>query len=145
VREVHDSVAHSLSVSVLQLGALRSTMPPETPQAELMIGVERLGRESVRELRGLVGILREGPEGVEPPQPSLTRAAELADEVRAAGLPVELRTEGDVAGLPRSLDTSAYRVVQEALTNVFDGALEACRRPDGGFAVRTRFPLGARL
>ncbi|GAA3196744.1 sensor histidine kinase [Dactylosporangium siamense] len=117
-RDMHDAVAHSISVMVLQLGAVRATLPPGTPQAEMLEGVERLGRESVRELHTLVGILRDTPAATTAPQPSLARAEDLVAEVRAAGLPVELTVDGDLTGLPRAQDISAYRVLQEALTNV---------------------------
>ncbi|MGI5239437.1 sensor histidine kinase [Dactylosporangium sp. CA-139066] len=117
-RDMHDAVAHSISVMVLQLGAVRSTLPAGTPQAEMMAGIERLGRESVHELRALVGILRAEAATGPAPQPSLERAEELVAEVRAAGLPVELTVDGDLAGIPRAQDISAYRVLQEALSNV---------------------------
>ncbi|WP_344802830.1 sensor histidine kinase [Microlunatus ginsengisoli] len=117
-REVHDAVAHSVSVMTLQVGAVRLTLPPDAPQAEMLAGIERLGRESVQELRSLVGILRETPEGSPAPQPSLANADELIAEVRAAGLPVSLREVGTRPELPRALDVSAYRILQEALTNV---------------------------
>jgi signal transduction histidine kinase len=117
-REVHDAVAHSVSVMTLQVGALRTTLAPDDPATDVLQGIERLGRESVQELRGLVGILREPPSGPPAPQPGLARTEELLAEVRAAGLPVDLRIEGDVSGLPRALDISAYRILQEALTNV---------------------------
>ncbi|WP_426512039.1 sensor histidine kinase [Dactylosporangium sp. McL0621] len=113
-RDMHDAVAHSISVMVLQLGAVRSTLPAGTPQAEMLEGAERLGRESVREMRALVGILRDPPAA----PPTLARAEELVGEVRAAGLPVTLTVDGDLDDLPRTLDISAYRVLQEALTNV---------------------------
>jgi signal transduction histidine kinase len=114
-RDVHDSVAHSVSVMVLQLGALRTTVSDERVAAVLR-GVERLGRQSVDELRGLVGVLRE-EQGVAAP-PSLSRVPELLEEVRAAGLPVELAVHGEPRELPQALDVSAYRVLQEALSNV---------------------------
>jgi signal transduction histidine kinase len=117
-RDVHDSVAHSVSVMVLQLGALRTTVEPGSRVAEVLQGVERLGRQSVDELRGLVGVLRETPVGPPRAAPSLSRLSELIDEVRAAGLPVELRVEGEPGELPQALDVSAYRVLQEALSNV---------------------------
>jgi signal transduction histidine kinase len=117
-RDMHDAVAHSISVMVLQLGAVRATLPPGTPQAEMLEGVERLGRESVRELHTLVGILRDTSTATTAPQPSLARAEDLVAEVRAAGLPVDLTVDGDLTGLPRAQDISAYRVLQEALTNV---------------------------
>src|SRR3954447_5678110 len=117
-RDVHDSVAHSVSVMVLQLGALRTTLEPGSRGAEVLHGVERLGRQSVDELRGLVGVLRETPAGPPTPAPSLARVSELLDEVRAAGLPVELEVHGEPRALPQALDVSAYRVLQEALSNV---------------------------
>ncbi|WP_433219485.1 sensor histidine kinase [Dactylosporangium sp. CS-047395] len=117
-RDMHDAVAHSISVMVLQLGAVRSTLPAGTPQADMLAGLERLGRESVQEMRSLVGVLRDpltGPASAR--QPTLVRAGELVDEVRAAGLPVTLTVEGDLGDVPRAQDISAYRVLQEALTN----------------------------
>ncbi|MEV4517000.1 sensor histidine kinase [Dactylosporangium sp. NPDC049525] len=117
-RDMHDAVAHSISVMVLQLGAVRATLPPGTPQAEMLQGVERLGRESVRELHTLVGMLRDTTAATTAPQPTLARAEDLVAEVRAAGLPVELTVDGDLTGVPRAQDISAYRVLQEALTNV---------------------------
>ncbi|MEV0562256.1 sensor histidine kinase [Dactylosporangium sp. NPDC050588] len=116
-RDMHDAVAHSISVMVLQLGAVRATLPAGTPQAEMLQGVERLGRESVRELHTLVGILRDTPDLLVA-QPSIARAEELVAQLRAAGLPVELTVDGDLTGVPRAQDISAYRVLQEALTNV---------------------------
>jgi signal transduction histidine kinase len=117
-RDMHDAVAHSISVMVLQLGAVRSTLPADTPQADMMRNVERLGRESVQELRALVGMLRDSALTEAVRKPSLERASELVAEVCAAGLPVELTVDGAVHGLPPALDVSAYRVLQEALANV---------------------------
>jgi signal transduction histidine kinase len=115
---MHDAVAHSISVMVLQLGAIRSTLPDGTAQAGMMRDVERLGRESVQELRALVGILRDSAASEPVRNPSLTRAEDLIAEVRAAGLPVELAVQGDVGRLPAAVDVSAYRILQEALANV---------------------------
>lgn len=116
-REVHDAVAHSVSVMVLQLGVVRSTASLDEGVDGVLAGLERLGRETVVEMRGLVGILRES-EVASAPEPSLDRLDELLADVRAAGLPVELTVTGEPSHLPRTLDVSAYRVLQEALTNV---------------------------
>ena len=132
-REVHDAVAHSVSVMTLQVGGLRRQLAEvleERPdERDVMLGIERLGRQSVEELRSLVGILRES--GNDEPAavvPSLRRVPELVADVRAAGLPVELSTSGAVAELPRALDVSAYRIIQEALTNVLRHAPQAQTR-----------------
>jgi signal transduction histidine kinase len=122
-REVHDAVAHSVSVMTLQVGGLRRQLEDvlvDRPiEREVMLGIERLGRQSVEELRSLVGILRESGTG-EPAAvvPSLVRAEELVTDVRAAGLPIGLDVVGERVDLPRALDVTAYRILQEALTNV---------------------------
>jgi signal transduction histidine kinase len=122
-REVHDAVAHSVSVMTLQVGGLRrqleDVLADRPTEREVMLGIERLGRQSVEELRSLVGILRESGTG-EPAAvvPSLARAEELVADVRAAGLPVTLEVHGEKVELPRALDVTAYRILQEALTNV---------------------------
>ena len=122
-REIHDAVAHSVSVMTLQVGGLRrqltDVLESRPAERDVMLGIERLGRESVEELRSLVGILREGPEGRETTDlPSLGRVGTLVADVRAAGLPVDLVVRGQDGTLPRALDATAYRIVQEALTNV---------------------------
>lgn len=122
-REVHDAVAHSVSVMTLHVGGLRRQLEDvlaERPaEREVMLGIERLGRESVEELRTLVGILREPVhDAPAAPTPSLSRIADLVADVRTAGLPVELEVVGEPFALPRALDVSAYRVLQEALSNV---------------------------
>ncbi len=123
-REVHDAVAHSVSVMTLQIGGLRrqldGVLDGRPAEREVLLGLERLGRETVEELRGLVGILREPGDhgGGTAPLPSLARVQDVVDDVRAAGLDVDLTVEGEVRELPRALDVSAYRIVQEALTNV---------------------------
>ncbi len=118
-REIHDAVAHSVSVMVLQVGVVRTRLGDRPVEADVLHGVERLGRQSVEELRALVGILRdEAAAGPPAPQPSLSRVDELLDRVRAAGLPVDLEVHGTPGELPRTVDVSAYRVTQEALSNV---------------------------
>jgi signal transduction histidine kinase len=130
---------------VLQVGALRTTLDPADRAAGVLAGVERLGREAVDELRGLVGLLRE--EQGTAPSPSLARVPDLLAEVRSAGLPVTLETAGEPQDLPQAVDVAAYRVLQEALSNVLrhagrvpttvrirheTGALAVCVEDDGG-------------
>lgn len=142
-REVHDAVAHSVSVMTLQIGGLRrqlaEVLADRPTEREVLLGLERLGRETVEELRGLVGILREpGDHGSgTAPLPSLARVQDVVDDVRAAGMEVDLTVEGEVHELPRALDVSAYRIVQEALTNVLRHA------PGSTARVRISYTPGA--
>ncbi|GIH77853.1 sensor histidine kinase [Planobispora longispora] len=118
-RELHDVVAHSVSVMVMQAGAARLMLhPDQAVEREALNVVEETGREAVEELRLMVGLLRTGPEndGLAP-QPNLTRLDELVEQMRAAGLDVRLTIEGTPVPLPAGLNLSAYRIVQEALTN----------------------------
>lgn len=139
-REVHDAVAHSVSVMTLQVGGLRRQLADvleERPdERDVMLGIERLGRQSVEELRSLVGILRKSAND-EPAAvvPSLRRVPELVTDVRSAGLPVELRVTGLADELPRALDVSAYRIIQEALTNVLRHAPGAKTSVTVGYAA----------
>jgi signal transduction histidine kinase len=121
-REVHDSVAHSVSVMTLQIGGLRrqlqDVLVDRPGERDVMLGLERLGRQSVEELRAAVGVLREADDGVPgAPAPTLARADELVSDVRAAGLDVSLEVVGDLGELPKPLDVAGYRIAQEALTN----------------------------
>ncbi|WP_236830730.1 histidine kinase [Blastococcus sp. KM273128] len=132
-REVHDSVAHSVSVMVLQMGGLRRLLPDHPEAQDVLRGLERLGREAVDEMRRVVGILREQDGGGAPaPQPSLSRLDAVLDELRAGGMPVELAVSGQPLELPQLVDVSAVRVVQEALSNVVRhaGAAATCVRVD---------------
>jgi signal transduction histidine kinase len=117
-RELHDAVAHSVSVMVLQVGAVRRLLGDERPrEREVLAGVEELGRQAVGELHTMLGILRRADAGAElAPQPSLRRVSELVEQVRSAGLDASLSVSGS-AELAPGLDMSAYRIVQEALTN----------------------------
>jgi signal transduction histidine kinase len=116
-RELHDAVAHTVSVMVLQVGVVRHRLADRPTERDVLQGVERIGRQASDELRRILGILRPDDEaGPRAPQPSLSRLAELLDQVRAAGLRV--RVEGHGPSLPPGLDVSSYRLVQEALTNV---------------------------
>jgi signal transduction histidine kinase len=123
-RELHDIVAHALSVMVLQVGAVRHKLPDALGEdREALEDVERAGRTALTEMRRLLGAMRErGHEAELEPQPGLDNLDALVRRVRSAGLPVRLRVEGDPLPLPRALDLSAYRIVQEGLTNVLKHA-----------------------
>ena len=123
-RELHDVVAHSVSVMTVQTGAVRRLLTPEQErERETLLGVERTGREALTEMRRLLGMLRAtDDEQALAPQPSLRHLDGLVDQMREAGLPVELRVEGTPVELPPGLDLSAYRIVQEALTNALKHA-----------------------
>jgi signal transduction histidine kinase len=118
-RELHDVVAHSVSLMVVQAGAERMTLGDDRPATrEALLAIESTGRQALVEMRRLVGVLRRGDERAElAPQPSLARVEDLVDHIRRAGLPVELTVDGDAAALPPGVDVSAFRIVQEALTN----------------------------
>jgi signal transduction histidine kinase len=129
-RELHDVVAHAISVIVLQArGGRRSlaTDPGETREALDMI--EATGSEALAEMRRLLGMLRRDDEEIAlAPQPSLRYLDALAAQVREAGLPVDLSVEGKATELPPGVDLSAYRIVQEALTNALKHAGPATAR-----------------
>jgi signal transduction histidine kinase len=117
-RELHDVVAHAMSVMLLQVGAVRHRMPATSAEREALMNVEQAGRTALAEMRRLLGALRQGTDVLElMPQPGLDDLDALARDVRAAGLDVRLHLEGHPVALPRALDLSAYRIVQEGLTN----------------------------
>jgi signal transduction histidine kinase len=122
-RELHDVVAHHVSVIAVQAGAARMLSEKEGNEArarQALAAVEASAREALGELRRLLGVLRhddgEGPELA--PQPGLGQLPKLVNDVRLAGLPVELNVIGEAVALPPAMDLSAFRIVQEALTNV---------------------------
>jgi signal transduction histidine kinase len=119
-RELHDIVAHNVSVMVLQAGAARQVLASDPQRAESSLGaIERTGRQAIDEMRRLLGILRrEGEELPTGPPPGIAQLAELAGQLREAGIRVEVELEGTPRELPPSVDLSAYRVVQEGVTNV---------------------------
>jgi signal transduction histidine kinase len=193
-RELHDVVAHSVSVMLVQAGAARTQLPKQPERAtDALRQVETSGREALAELRRMLGLLTDADAAAElAPQPGLEQLERLVERVGQAGLDVDIQIAGERRSLPPGLDLTAYRIVQEALTNalkyaaggrtsvvveydeselrlaildgggnsvdetegagrgllgmrervaVYGGALEAGRRPEGGFAVRARLPL----
>jgi signal transduction histidine kinase len=194
-RELHDVVAHSISVMVLQARGGRRVFQSDPADArEAFATIERTGHQALEEMRRLLGMLRRSDEGLPlAPQPSLGDLGRLLEQVRAAGLPVQMAVEGEARELPAGVDVSAYRIVQEALTNalmhagpasarilvryspddleleitddgpgtsngsgagygligirervsVYGGELQAGPRPEGGYALRVRLPLGS--
>jgi len=194
-RELHDVVAHSISVMVLQARGGRRIFQSDPADARQAFAIiERTGHQALEEMRRLLGMLRQSDEKLPlAPQPSLGDLRSLVEQVRAAGLPVQLAVEGEARELPAGVDLSAYRIVQEALTNallhagpasarvlvryrrddleleitddgpgtgdgsapgygligmrervsVYGGELNAGRRPEGGYALLVRLPLGS--
>ena len=123
-RELHDVVAHSVSVMVLRTGAVRHNLPDDrAADRDALRDVERAGRSALAEMRRLLGAMREGSADVQlTPQPGLGNLTPLLEEVRAAGLAVELQVEGEPFPLPTAIELSAYRIVQEGLTNALKHA-----------------------
>ena len=121
-RELHDIVAHAVSVMVLQAGAVRHRLH-DGDDAEALRDVEATGRTALAEMRRLLGAMRRDDEDAElGPQPGLSTLEPLLDAFGRAGLPVRLQVDGESAPLPRGLDLSAYRIIQEGLTNALKHA-----------------------
>ena len=125
-RELHDVIAHHVSMIVLQAGAERRVLDGGNDSTrEVLETVERTGRSALTEMRRLLGMLRGDATDPLTPQPGLTDVPILVGQLRDAGLPVELHVEGDPFELPVGIELSAYRIVQEALTNALKHAGEA--------------------
>jgi signal transduction histidine kinase len=144
-RELHDIVSHNVSMMLIQAGAARqvlaadaagigTTGPADDPAAadtsgaagvaeDALLAVETAGRETMTELRHLLGVLAPAPDGRDDgdpglaPQPTMGRLSALVDKIAFAGLPVDVRISGEPRALPGGIDATAYRIVQEALTN----------------------------
>ena len=122
-RELHDIVSHSLGIVVLQAGAAQAVLDRDPEQARTAMElVRRTGLEAITEMSRLLGLMRDEPDASRTPQPSLADVAALIERTRDAGLDVELVVEGTPYALPAAVELSAYRIVQEGLTNVLKHA-----------------------
>ena len=123
-RELHDIIGHSVSVMTVQAGAARLLLEEDPKRArEPLLSVEETGRQALADMRRLLGILRGGDDRAAlVPQPGISDVGALVEQVRAAGLEAELTVEGDQVELQPGLDLTAYRIVQEALTNALKHA-----------------------
>jgi signal transduction histidine kinase len=119
-RELHDVVGHAVSLTVLQVVAALELLDAGRAEAARprLLAVERVAREALAEMRRLVAVLGPPGEAIAAPQPHAAAIQQLVDDAVAAGLEVELAVEGEARALPPGTDLAAYRIVQEALTNV---------------------------
>jgi signal transduction histidine kinase len=124
--ELHDVVAHSVSVMVVQASGVRRLLTPEQHrEREALLSVEQIGRQALSEMRRMLGVMRSGeqrPAAALAPQPGLEHLDRLIAQVQEAGLPVTLHIEGARPPLSPGIDLSAYRIVQEGLTNALKHA-----------------------
>ena len=128
-RELHDLVAHSMGVIVIQAQAGQRSVATDPDAARSAFGsIETAGRQGLAEMRRLLHLLTTSEDGSVAPQPSLRELDDLLGRVRAAGVPVDAEVSGDVSHLPAGVDLAAYRIVQEALTNVLKHAGPATAR-----------------
>jgi signal transduction histidine kinase len=136
-RELHDVLAHSVSVMVIQTEAARA-VAARTPAAaiEALASVEAAGRDALVEMRRTVGVLRQDSGGsADGPTPGLADLPRLAERAREAGLPVEVAVRGEVRRLPAGLELAGYRVAQEAITNAIKHAGPASARIEVEYAA----------
>jgi signal transduction histidine kinase len=136
-RELHDVIAHSLSMIVVQAAAERRTLGSEQQScAGVLAAIENTGRQTMSELRRLLGVLRKDDTGLSfSPQPGLDHLPDLVAELAEAGVDVDVKTSGELTRVPAGVDLSAYRIIQECLTNVVKHAratkatVEVSQRP----------------
>jgi signal transduction histidine kinase len=122
-RELHDVIAHHVSMMVLQAGAERRVLGQGQESTRDVLGlIEQIGRDALTEMRRLVGMLRSEQGDALTPQPGIDDVPSLVAQMREAGLPVQLRVDGQRSELPVGIDLSAYRIVQEGLTNALKHA-----------------------
>ncbi|MEZ0494323.1 sensor histidine kinase [Kineococcus sp. TBRC 1896] len=122
-REMHDVVAHSLSVIVAQAdGGRYAARADPAVAAQVLETISGTGRQALADMRNLLGVLRTGPGEERAPQPDATMVGDLVDQVRASGLEVTAEVRGEVRDLPPAMGLAAYRIVQESLTNVLKHA-----------------------
>jgi signal transduction histidine kinase len=137
-RELHDAIAHHVSMMVVQAGAERRVLAPgQESTKEVLSTIERVGRSALTEMRRLVGMLRGDETDDLEPQPGLAAVPALVAGLRDAGFPVELRIDGERRDLPLGIELSAYRVVQEGLTNALKHAGRAHVRVHVGYGPRS--------
>ena len=132
-RELHDVVAHHVSTMVLQAGAERRAVDSEETR-DVLEGIEQVGRSALREMRRMVEMLRRDDADELAPQPRLGEVPLLVDQLRSAGMDVAMTVDGTPRDLPEGIELSAYRIVQEALTNALKHA--------GGAGTRVRIGYG---
>jgi signal transduction histidine kinase len=135
-RELHDVVAHNVSVMVVQADGAAYVLDAAPDQAKQALEtISTTGRQALAEMRRLLGLLRAGDDagGEYVPQPGVDQLADLIDQVRGAGLPVRFEVAGEARPLSSGVELTAYRIVQEALTNV---------RKHGGDGVSAKVLLG---
>jgi signal transduction histidine kinase len=118
-RELHDEVAHAMSVIAVQADAAEGALEHDPALVRRpLLAIRETAREALADMRRVVGALRDDDRAGLAPEPGLARATKLVEDTRTAGLDVELRVEGEPMPLPPALDLAAYRVLQEGLTNV---------------------------
>jgi signal transduction histidine kinase len=121
-RELHDVVAHAMSVVAVQAGVAAHVIDTQPDEAKRMLENVRItSHDALDEMRRLLGVLRGGDAELAP-QPGLSDVDALAESMRESGVPVDVRVTGDATGVPAGVDLTAYRIVQEALTNVLKHA-----------------------